>query len=163
MSGGSVLDPRTAEPFPIAAAVAVRNTQMRKNVRHATEVIQTKRARVVAERADWEALRESGKRLRDHAIRNMDAYLLEFERNCTLAGGTVHWARDAAEARAIVVKLAQDAIAAGSVAPPNRWLFCRPRCRNLAGRPRSQRCGDARGGAEDQIHDDRRDSVESSS
>jgi L-lactate dehydrogenase complex protein LldF len=117
MSAGVALDPRTAKPFPILAADAVRDTQMRRNVRHATEVIQNKRARVVAERGDWQALRETGKRLREHAIRNMEFYLLEFERNCTRAGGTVHWARDADEASAIVVRLAREAIASGRTAP----------------------------------------------
>ena len=117
MSGGTALDPRTALPFPIVASEAVRDTQMRRNVRHATEVIQAKRARVVGERPDWEALREAGKQLREHAIRNLDTYLVEFERNCTAAGGTVHWARDAAEARSLVVRLAQESIARGETAP----------------------------------------------
>ncbi len=117
MSAGVALDPRTAKPFPIIAADAVRDTQLRRNVRHATEVIQNKRAGVVAERSDWQALRETGKRLREHAIRHMDFYLLQFEQNCTRAGGHVHWARDAAEASAIVVKLAQEAVAAGRAAP----------------------------------------------
>ena len=109
MSTGAPLDPRTAPPFPIVASQVVRNSQMRKNVRHATEVIQAKRARVVAERPDWQELREAGKRIREHALRYMETYLLEFERNCTAAGGTVHWARDAAEARDIVLRLASEA------------------------------------------------------
>lgn len=117
MSAGTALDPKTALPFPIVAAEVVRDTQMRKNVRHATEVIQSKRAKVVGERGDWQALRETGKQLRAHALQHMDSYLLEFERNCTRAGGTVHWARDAAEARTIVVRLAQEAIASGRTAP----------------------------------------------
>ena len=117
MSAGFGLDPRTAQPFPIVAAELVRDTQMRRNVRHATEVIQTKRARVVAERPDWEALREAGKQIRQHTIANLDVYLLEFERNCTAAGGTVHWARDAAEACALAVQLAGEAIASGRTAP----------------------------------------------
>ena len=108
---GMALDPRTSPAFPIVAAEVVRDTQMRKNVRHATEVIQSKRARVVGERRDWEALRESGKQLRSHVLKHLDSYLLEFERNCARAGGIVHWARDAAEARAIVVELAKAAIA----------------------------------------------------
>ena len=116
MSGGVALDPRSAPPFPIVAGEVIRDTQMRKNVRHATEVIQAKRARVVGERRDWEALRESGKRLREHTFQHLDSYLLEFERNCTRAGGAVHWARDAAEARTIVIRLASAAIASGSTA-----------------------------------------------
>ena len=108
------LDPRTAPAFPIAAHAAVGNTQLRKNVRHATEVIQAKRARVVAEMPDWQALREAGKRIREHTMQHLDTYLLQFEENCTRAGGQVHWARDAAEAKQIVVRLAQGAIAESS-------------------------------------------------
>lgn len=100
------LDPRTASPFPIAAHTAVGNTQLRKNVRHATEVIQNKRARVVGEMPDWQSLREAGKLIREHTMQHLDAYLLQFEENCTRAGGQVHWARNAEEARQIVVRLA---------------------------------------------------------
>jgi L-lactate dehydrogenase complex protein LldF len=78
---------------------------MRKNVRHATEVIQAKRARVVAEMPDWQQLREAGKQIRQHTMEHLDYYLQEFEANCTRAGGVVHWARDAEEARRIVVEL----------------------------------------------------------
>ena len=51
---GAGLDPRTAPKFQVAARALVGDSQMRKNVRHATKVIQTKRARVVAEMPDWE-------------------------------------------------------------------------------------------------------------
>jgi L-lactate dehydrogenase complex protein LldF len=114
MSAGEALDPRTAPAFPIAAAAAMGDTQLRKNVRHATDVIQAKRARVTGEMPDWQALREAGKRIREHTMQYLDAYLEQFEENCTRAGGQVHWARDAAEARAIVVRLANEAIGASS-------------------------------------------------
>ena len=81
------------------------DSQLRKNVRHATNVIQAKRARVVGEMPDWQELREAGKQIRQHTMRHLDFYLEEFERNCTAAGGVVHWARDAEEARQIVVGL----------------------------------------------------------
>jgi L-lactate dehydrogenase complex protein LldF len=58
---------------------------------------------------DWQALRESAKRIREHTMQHLDLYLEQFERNCTAAGGIVHWARDAEEARAIVVGLARAA------------------------------------------------------
>ena len=108
---GVALDPTTAPVFPMAAKAAMGDTQLRKNVRHATEVIQAKRARVVGEMPDWQQLREAGKQIRQHTMENLDFYLEEFERNCTRAGGVVHWARDAAEARQIVTELvkAQDA------------------------------------------------------
>ncbi len=100
-----VLDPKTSPTFPVAARTMLRDTQLRKNVRHATEVIQNKRARVVAEMPDWQQLREAGRQIRTHTMENLDFYLEEFERNCTKAGGVVHWARDGAEAKRIVAEL----------------------------------------------------------
>jgi L-lactate dehydrogenase complex protein LldF len=100
-----VLDPRTSPAFPAAAKAVLDDTQLRKNVRHATEVIQNKRARVVGEMPDWQQLREAGRQIRTHTMENLDFYLEEFERNCTKAGGVVHWARDAAEAKQIVTAL----------------------------------------------------------
>ena len=102
---GTALDPRTAPKFQDAAKALLRDSQIRKNVRHATNVIQTKRARVVGELPDWQQLRESGRELRAHTLRHLDYYLEEFERNCTAAGGHVHWARNAEEARQIVLDL----------------------------------------------------------
>ena len=106
-----VLDPRTAPDFPAAAGSMLTNSELRKNVRHATEVIQNKRRIVVEEKADWQQLRESGKRIREHTMQYLDVYLEQFEANCTAAGGTVHWARDGAEACRIVVDLLQAAAA----------------------------------------------------
>jgi len=99
------LDPRTSAPFPILAAGLLGDPQLRKNVRHATDVIQAKRARVVGELANWEELREAGRQIREHTMRFLDVYLEQFEENCTRAGGTVHWARDAEEARRIAIGL----------------------------------------------------------
>ncbi len=107
----SLLDPKTSPPFPEAAALSLQDLQLRRNLAHATDVIQAKRARVVAERPDWEALRESGRQIRRHAIQYLDAYLEQFERTCTAAGGTVHWAQDAQEANALVVRLVNEAYA----------------------------------------------------
>lgn len=101
------LDPTTAPTFPIAARAAMGDAQLRNNVRHATNVIQAKRARVVDEMPDWQALREAGKQIRQHTMRHLDVYLEQFEANCTRAGGVVHWARNAAEASRIVVDLVQ--------------------------------------------------------
>src|SRR5579862_5289675 len=89
----------------MAARAAMGDGQLRRNVRHATDVIQAERARVVGEMPDWQELREAGKQIRQHTMEHLDFYLKEFERNCTKAGGVVHWARDAAEARQIIVGL----------------------------------------------------------
>ncbi|GGH15579.1 LutB/LldF family L-lactate oxidation iron-sulfur protein [Silvibacterium dinghuense] len=91
--------------FPEAAKDSLKDEQLRRNVRHATDVITTKRGRVTGELEDWQALRESGSAIRAHVLRNLDTYLVQFEQACTAAGGHVHWARDAAEANAIVLGL----------------------------------------------------------
>ena len=46
--------------FPVAARDALADSQLRHNLAHATRTIREKRARVVAEVPDWEALRERG-------------------------------------------------------------------------------------------------------
>jgi L-lactate dehydrogenase complex protein LldF len=89
----------------MAAKAAMKDVQLRKNVHHATDVIQAKRARVVGEMPDWQQLREAGKQIRQHTMEHLDLYLEEFEANCTRAGGVVHWAKNAEEAREIVIGL----------------------------------------------------------
>ncbi|MBW8748937.1 MAG: lactate utilization protein [Acidobacteria bacterium] len=103
------LDPATSPAFPKAAKKSLGDQQLRRNVRHATDVIQAKRKRMVEERDDWQDLRESGSQIRQHTLRYLDQYLEEFERNCTKAGGHVHWARDGKEACEIVTRLAREA------------------------------------------------------
>lgn len=102
------LDPTTAPAFPSAATLLLGDAQLRKNVRHATDVIQAKRRRLMEEKHDWQALRESARQIRSHALKFLEVYLQQFEENFTRAGGTVHWARDAEEARQIVVRLAKE-------------------------------------------------------
>ena len=63
-----VLDPALAPPFPQAALPVLRNTQLRKNVAHAIDVIQAKRARLVAEKTDWQELRAAAAAIRDEAL-----------------------------------------------------------------------------------------------
>jgi L-lactate dehydrogenase complex protein LldF len=101
----ALMDPRKAPPFPIAALPVLRNTQLRKNVAHATDVIQFKRGLLVAEKTDWQELRTTAAAIRNHALENLDVYLEEFESRCTAAGGHVHWARDAVEARSIILDI----------------------------------------------------------
>jgi len=92
--------------FPDAARAAVADTQLRRNLTHATHTIRTKRAQAVGELADWAALRAAAKAIKDHTLANLGTYLLRLEENVTKAGGHVHWARDASEANEIVASIA---------------------------------------------------------
>src|SRR6187431_3780051 len=98
-------DAARAPDFPDAARRSLDNAQLRRNVRHATDVIRGKRALVVGETDDWQQLRESGRQIKAHTLRHLDTYLQQFEENCTRAGGHVHWAADADEANRIIVNL----------------------------------------------------------
>ena len=91
--------------FPVAARTAVADSQLRRNLAHATRTIRAKRTAAVAELTDWEALRAAAKAIKDHTLANLDTYLLRLEENVARAGGHVHWAQDAAEANAIVAGL----------------------------------------------------------
>ena len=104
-SGHPILDPNLAPPFPQAALPVLRNSQLRKNVAHAIDVIQAKRGRLVAEKADWQELRTAAAAIRSHVLENLGFYLEQFEARCTAAGGQVHWAADAPEARRIILEI----------------------------------------------------------
>ena len=97
------------EPFPQAARRELGNTQLRANLGHATHTIRDKRLRVVAELPDWEELREAGSAIKASVMARLPELLEEFEANFTARGGTIHWARDAAEANQIVRDLICDA------------------------------------------------------
>jgi L-lactate dehydrogenase complex protein LldF len=95
-------------PFPEAARTALANDQLRENLGRATATIRTKREKVVAERADWEDLRLAGSAIKDEVLRELPALLEQLELAVTTAGGIVHWARDAAEANAIVARITRE-------------------------------------------------------
>jgi L-lactate dehydrogenase complex protein LldF len=98
---------RGDETFPDAAARAVADPQLRRNLGKATATIRGKRAGVVAELPDWQELRAAGAALKDDVLANLDHYLVQLEAQVTASGGTVHWARNGDEANAIVTRLVQ--------------------------------------------------------
>ncbi len=93
---------RPDRPFPAAARAALGDRQLRENLARATRTIRRRRAQVVAEVDDWEALRESAAAIKDHTLRHLDRYLLQLEAAFTARGGHVHWARDGVEAARVV-------------------------------------------------------------
>lgn len=96
---------RGERPFPDAARDALADSQLRRNLGHATSTIRSKRAAVVAERADWEELRVAGEAIKASTMARLDEHLERLEREVSARGGVVHWARDANEANEIVTRL----------------------------------------------------------
>ncbi|MDT3671993.1 MAG: LutB/LldF family L-lactate oxidation iron-sulfur protein [Aromatoleum sp.] len=62
-----------------------------------------KRALQVADLPEFEQLREEAKNLKNHVLDHLDHYLERYEQAVVAAGGHVHWARDGAEAREIIL------------------------------------------------------------
>ncbi len=96
---------RGDRPFPVAAREAVGNTQLRRNLGRALSTIRAKRAAVVAEVPDWEALRDTASAVKADVMARLPELLEQLERNVTARGGTVHWADDAEEANRIVAEI----------------------------------------------------------
>ncbi|HEX3673846.1 MAG TPA: lactate utilization protein B [Rhizomicrobium sp.] len=67
-----------------------------------------RRADAIDRYGDWDALREQGRAVRDYALAHLDTLLETFERNIQSRGGHVHWARDAAEARTIILGILRE-------------------------------------------------------
>lgn len=93
--------------FPVAARAALGDAQLRRNLGKATSLIREKRARAVAELPDWEELRDAGEAIKASAMARLPELLEQLEASVTRAGGVVHWARDGAEANAIVAGIAR--------------------------------------------------------
>ncbi|MFI6284340.1 LutB/LldF family L-lactate oxidation iron-sulfur protein [Streptomyces sp. NPDC051018] len=105
MSGPGNVVRLGAPAFPDAARTALADTQLRANLRGATGAIRGRRLAVTAELDDWEELREAGESIKRRTLRHLDHYLTLLEESVTRAGGTVHWAADAAEANRLVTDL----------------------------------------------------------
>jgi len=58
---------------------------------------------------DWERARDAASLAKWSAVNDLANVLEKFTANFERNGGVVHWARDAAEARAIILKIAEDA------------------------------------------------------
>ena len=96
---------RWGPTFPEGAHKTLANTQMRRNLGHATRTIRSKRADRVSEMPDWEDLRNAAEAVKFEVASRLPELLEQFEANVTARGGIVHWARDAAEANRIITDI----------------------------------------------------------
>jgi L-lactate dehydrogenase complex protein LldF len=89
------VDQALADP-PLQAALA-----------RLTSTLLTANRRGYAALADSDQLRDHAKRIKEHALAHLDQYLEQLEASVQRAGGQVHWASTAEDARRIVVEIAQ--------------------------------------------------------
>jgi L-lactate dehydrogenase complex protein LldF len=102
-----VLTPAAHDPrrFVDASHEALADPQLRPALARLKTHFARGRADAAARFGDFEGLREQGRAIRDRALARLDGLLETFERNVTACGGHVHWARDASDARAIVLAI----------------------------------------------------------
>ncbi len=95
--------------FVAASQAAVRDEQLRQALRRAGSGFDGTRREAIAEVTEdvWEDWRQQARSIKEHTIAHLDYYLAMLERNVQAAGGQVHFARDAAQANAIVSEIAR--------------------------------------------------------
>ena len=98
----------SSETFRENAKAALADAQLRGALKHATSLFGERRKEAAASLPNWEELRNEARAIKDEVLLHLDRYLEEFTRNAEARGAKIHWARDAAEANAIICKLAAD-------------------------------------------------------
>jgi L-lactate dehydrogenase complex protein LldF len=102
------MDPRSLT-FREAAAEALGRPQLQQALATIKTGWQSARARAAERLPEFEALRDQARDIKDHVLAHLDLYLEAFEARVVEQGGKVHWARDAAEARSLVLQICRDA------------------------------------------------------
>ncbi|MER3455769.1 MAG: iron-sulfur cluster-binding protein [candidate division GAL15 bacterium] len=97
----------TAAAFRDRSARAVQDPALREAIRRVTGHLGGRRAQVTAELPHFDTLRERAKHIKQHTLAHLDRYLEQLEHQVRARGGHVHWARDAEEAAACVVRICQ--------------------------------------------------------
>ncbi len=68
----------------------------------------SKRAEARARLPEFDDLRDQARDIKDHTLAHLDLYYEAYEEKVTAAGGHVHWARTAGDARDIILQICQD-------------------------------------------------------
>ncbi|MRR52060.1 MAG: iron-sulfur cluster-binding protein, partial [Rhodocyclaceae bacterium] len=95
-----------AEGFQARARGAVGNPQLRKSFRGAMDFLMAKRASQFPSDIDFQDLRRQGEAIRRYSLSRLPDLLEQLEATLTRNGIRVHWAENAAQARAIIIDLA---------------------------------------------------------
>jgi len=98
----------SSETFGENAKAALADAHLRGALKNATSLFGERRKAAAASLPNWEQLRSQARAIKDEVLLHLDRYLEEFVRNAEGRGAKIHWARDAAEANAIICKLATE-------------------------------------------------------
>src|SRR5436309_6934585 len=93
----------TTHLFPANVRVGLADPVLQRALGLARTGFPLRRQQAIERLPEFEALREEGRQIKDHTLAHLDFYLEVYEKNVVAAGGQVHWARTAAEAREAVL------------------------------------------------------------
>jgi L-lactate dehydrogenase complex protein LldF len=97
----------TTPRFKLNVHEALTDPRLQRAMSHAGNLV-PRRAAAAERLPEFEALRDSARDIKDHTLAHLDLYLEAYEKRVTEAGGHVHWARDAEEARKIFLGLCHE-------------------------------------------------------
>ncbi len=97
----------TLPPFPERVRLAVADDHLHEAIARATGTLQSRRGAAFDSLEQADLVRDHARRGKLTALRQLDGMLETFERRLIDNGIQVHWARDAEEARTIVLKIAR--------------------------------------------------------
>ncbi len=92
----------TSADFPRRSREALAQPTLQRSLEGVRRTLPAARVAALREVADFPALRERARQIRDRTLAGLERHLLDFERRAIAAGAEVHWARTAGEAREIV-------------------------------------------------------------
>ncbi len=95
----------TSPQFKENAHRALQDPSLQKALGHVRTSFIEKRAKAAAALPEFEALRDSARDIKAHVLKHLDLYLEAYEEKVTEGGGKVHFARDAEEARRVVLDI----------------------------------------------------------
>ncbi len=98
----------TARNFKKNASGALNDAQLQRALAHVPRGFVKKRQDAADALPEFERLRDQGRDIKNHVLDHLDLYLEAFEEKVVEAGGHVHWATTAEEARNLIVRLCLD-------------------------------------------------------
>jgi L-lactate dehydrogenase complex protein LldF len=99
----------TAQNFKENARVALGDAQLQRALSNVRSHFVDKRAAAAAALPEFDRLREEARALKNHTLAHLDLYLEAYEARVKAAGGHVHFAETAEDARAIVLDICRRA------------------------------------------------------
>ena len=99
----------TSPAFNDNAAAALADVQLQKALDNVRYGFVGKRRAAIDALPEFDALRDSARDIKNHALDNLDIYLEAYEAKVKASGGHVHWAESAQDAREIVLDICRRA------------------------------------------------------